>query len=163
MNTTTLFHHLRRGLRASGALAKLGAFRLLRVSRLAMHTVEEVIAEEVRAGRVGPVTEKLKAGAHKLITDKLARRLVAMLLLRLGIESALASTVVGLILPFAVEYAIRRLGRTQAWARITAREDVVGLKDKISSRLSALGQRISKKPPEAALPPESAGALPTGA
>jgi hypothetical protein len=146
MNTTTLFHHLRRGLRASGVLAKLGAFRLLRVTRLAMATVEDVIAEEVRAGRVGPVTEKLKAGAHKLITDKLARRLVAAMLLRLGIESALASTVVGLILPFAVEYAIRRLGRTQAWARITAREDVIGLKDKIRARLSSIGQRSTPAP-----------------
>jgi len=149
MNTATLFHQLRRGLRASGAVTRLGAFRLLRISRLAMQTVEDVVREEVQAGRVGPVADRLKAQARKVLTEKLARRLVAALLLRLGIESALASTVVGLLLPFVLEYAIRRLGQTQAWARFSTRDDVVSLKEKIKARLPG-----ARKP---------AGAAPTGA
>lgn len=135
MNTTTLFHRLRRELQDRGALAKVGAFKLLRICRLAMATAEDVIREEVKAGRVGPVAERLKNHAQKLLTEKLARRMVAVLLLRLGIESVLASTIVGLVLPFILEYTIRRLGRTQAWERITTREDVVSLKEKIKARL----------------------------
>lgn len=148
MDTSTLFHTLRRATRSSAEIAQVGAFRLLRISRLALATAEDVIRDEVNAGHVGPVAEKLKGQVQRVLAEKLTKRLVAVLLVRLGIRGALASTVVGLLLPFVLEYAVRRLGQTQAWARITEREDVVGLKERIRARLS--GQRGGEAAPTVA-------------
>ncbi|MBC7446888.1 MAG: hypothetical protein H7330_02395 [Hymenobacteraceae bacterium] len=135
MTTSTLFHTLRRATRTSAEVAQVGAFKLLRISRLALATAEDVVRDEVKAGHMGPVATNLKDQARRILGEKLTKRLVAVLLVRLGIRGALASTVVGLLLPLVLEYAVRRLGQTQAWARITAREDVVGLKEKIRARL----------------------------
>ena len=136
MDTSTLFHILRRATRSSADIAQVGAFKLLRISRLALATAEDVVRDEVKAGHVGPVAEKLKAQARRALGEKLTKRLVAVLLVRLGIRGALASTVVGLLLPVVLEYAVRRLGQTQAWARVTSREDVVGLRERIRARLT---------------------------
>lgn len=135
MDTSTLFHTLRRATRSSADIAQVGAFKLLRISRLALATAEDVVRDEVKAGHVGPVADAFKNHVRGLLSEKLSKRLVAVLLVRLGIRGALASTVVGLLLPTVVEYAVRRLGQTQAWARITAHEDVVSLKERIRARL----------------------------
>ena len=136
MDTSTLFHILRRATRSSADIAQVGAFKLLRISRLALATAEDVVRDEVKAGHLGPVAANLKAQARRVLAEKLTKRLVAVMLVRLGIRGALASTVVGLLLPLVLEYAVRRLGQTQAWGRIAAREDVVGLKEKIRARLA---------------------------
>lgn len=135
MDTSTLFHTLRRATRTSADVAQVGAFRLLRIARLALATADDVVRDEVKAGHVGPVAEHLKTQVRRVLAEKLTKRLVAVLLVRLGIRGVLASTVVGLLLPLVLEYVVRRLGQTQAWARITAREDVVGLREKIRARL----------------------------
>ena len=139
MDTSTLFHTLRRATRSSIDIAQIGAFRLLRISRLALATADDVVRDEVKAGRVGPVADKLKAQVRRVLAEKLTKRLVAVLLVRLGLRGMLASTVVGLLLPLVLEYAVRRLGQTQAWARITAREDVVSLKERVRARLRGYG------------------------
>lgn len=136
MNTATLFHALRRATSTTREVAELGAFKLLRISRLALATAQDVVREEVKAGHIGPVADKLQQQARRALAEKLTKRLVAVLLVRIGIRGALASTVVGLLLPFVLEYAVRRLGQTQAWARLSSREDVVGLKEKIKQRLA---------------------------
>ena len=147
MDTSTLFHILRRATRSSAEIAQVGAFKLLRISRLALATAEDVVRDEVKAGHLGPVAANLKTHARRVLGEKLSKRLVAVLLVRLGIRGALASTVVGLLLPLVIEYAVRRLGQTQAWARVTAREDVVGLKEKIRARLA--GRRNGEATPAA--------------
>ena len=146
MTAATLFHILARAARAGGSVARLGALNLLRISRLALKTAEDVVREEMQAGRVGPLAAKVAGHARHALTDKLTKRLLAVLLLRLGIESALASTVVGLLLPFVLEYAIHRLGRTSAWERLTAREDVGRVREQVRAHLRTGWQKLRPAP-----------------
>ncbi len=151
MTASTLFNLLARTARAGGSIARLGSINLLRISRLALKTAEDVVREEIQAGRVGPLATKMAGHARHALTDKLTKRLLAVLLLRLGIESALASTVVGLLLPFVLEYAVRRLARTPAWERLKAREDIGRVRQQVSAHLQTGWQRL--RPTPAATPP----------
>lgn len=135
MDTSTLFQALRRATRSSAEVAQMGASNLLRISRLALTTAEDVVRDEVKSGRMGPVAGRVSTHIKQLLAEKLTKRLVAVLLVRLGIRGALASTVVGLLLPTVLEYAVRRLSQTSAWGRFTAREDVVNLNERIRARL----------------------------
>ena len=102
----------------------------MHVCRVAYTTVNDVVNEE----RGREVAGKLGTKAREALTDKIALRVAAALLLRVGLESALASTVVGLILPFVVEYAVRRLSRTQTWTNVKEHEKVVALRNQVRNR-----------------------------
>ena len=124
------FLPLLKAARAVGPLARLGSTQLRQAFVLAARTVGQVVQEELPA--MGPAVQGLLTGPlREVITRKATGRVAAVLLARLGLRGALASTVAGLLVPIVLEIVVRRALKTDAWARLLAHENVVRLRETV--------------------------------
>ena len=98
-------------LRSAGQTGKLAAWqtgRLFRkTARTALDAVQDVLRAEVVQGNGELVREFLVGKALPVARALLLERMAARLLLRLGLRGALASNVVGWILPVVVEQLLK--------------------------------------------------------
>jgi hypothetical protein len=105
------FSHLPNFLRSAGQLAGLKAWQTGRLFRQAAQTaldsVQEVLRAEVEKGNVRLVREFLLGKALPAARALLLERMTARLLVRLGLRGALASNVVGWVLPVVLEQLLK--------------------------------------------------------
>jgi len=98
-------------LRAAGQLVGLKAWQTGRLFRKAAQTaldsVLEVLRAEVEKGNVRQVREFLLGKALPAARTLLLERMTARLLVRLGLRGALASNVVGWVLPVVLEQLLK--------------------------------------------------------
>lgn len=99
--------------------------RLFRQTALrALDAVLEVLRAEVRKGNVLAVTAFLRGKALPAARALLLERMSARLLLRLGLRGALASSVVGWVLPFVLEKLVLAGHKTGLFDKLLANENV---------------------------------------
>ncbi|WP_426492148.1 hypothetical protein [Hymenobacter sp. 102] len=102
-------------LRAAGQLTGLAAWQTGRLFRLAARTaleaVQEVLRAEVEKGNMRLVREFLMGKALPAARALLLERMTARLLVRLGLRGALASNVVGWVLPVVLEQVLKAAHR----------------------------------------------------
>ncbi|MDU0368794.1 hypothetical protein ACFPAF_00180 [Hymenobacter endophyticus] len=98
-------------LRAAGQLTGLAAWQtgrlFRRATRAALEAVQEVLRAEVEKGNLQQVREFLAGKALPAVRALLLERMATRLLVRLGLRGALASNVVGWVLPFVVEQLLK--------------------------------------------------------
>lgn len=107
------------GLRA-GQTGRLFQQTVLR----ALDAVQEVLRAEVRKGNIQMVVAFLRGTALPAVRKVLLKRLTAHLLLRLGLRGALASSVVGWVLPFVLEKLVLAGQKTGLFEKLLANESV---------------------------------------
>ena len=102
-----IFHPLFNVAKATGLRAWQTGRLFQQVAAKALDAVQEVLRAEVKKGNAQLVidflTDKALPAARALLLERMATRL----LLRIGLRGALASNVVGWVLPFVLERMIR--------------------------------------------------------
>ena len=99
--------------------------RLFRQTVLrALDAVQDVLRAEVHKGNVQTVVAFLRGTALPAARTLLLERMSARLLLRLGMRGALASSVVGWVLPFALEKLVQTGHKTGLFDKLLANENV---------------------------------------
>lgn len=108
MKKISLFPHF---LRTAGQLTGLAAWQTGRLFRKAaqsaLESVQDVLRAEVQKGNVQLVRDFLTSRALPAARALLLERMTARLLVRLGLRGALASSVVGWILPVVLEQLVK--------------------------------------------------------
>lgn len=98
-------------LRTAGQFAGLAAWQTGKLFRKAAHTaldaVQDVLRAEVEKGNVRLVREFLLGKALPAAQALLLKRMTARLLVRIGLRGALASSVVGWVLPVVLEQLVK--------------------------------------------------------
>ena len=92
----------------------------------ALDAVQEVLRAEVRKGNVAAVVAFLRGTALPAARQLLLKRLTTRLLLQLGMRGALASSVVGWVLPLVLEKLVQAGHKTGLFDRLLAQESVAG-------------------------------------
>lgn len=92
----------------------------------ALDSVQDVLRAEVRKGNVAAVVAFLRGTALPAARSLLLKRLTTRLLLTLGMRGALASSVVGWVLPFVLEKLMQAGRQTGLFDKILAHEDIAG-------------------------------------
>ncbi len=90
----------------------------------ALDAVQDVLRAEVRKGNVAAVVAFLRGTALPAAREVLLKRMTTRLLLHLGLRGALASSVVGWVLPFVLEKLVQAGHRTGLFDRLLAHESV---------------------------------------
>ena len=99
--------------------------RLFRQTALrALDAVQEVLRAEVRKGNVHTVVAFLRGTALPAARTLLLERMTTRFLLRIGLRGALASNVVGWVLPFVLEKLVQAGHKTGLFDKLLANEDV---------------------------------------
>lgn len=103
-------------LRTAGQLTGLAAWQTGRLfqkaARSALESVQEVLRAEVQKGNLTLVRDFLTNKALPAARALLVERMAARLLVRLGLRGALASSVVGWVLPVVLEQLLHVARRT---------------------------------------------------
>ncbi|MBC6989810.1 hypothetical protein [Hymenobacter sp. BT491] len=93
--------------RATGLRAWQTGLLFQKAARTALDSIQEVLRAEVAKGNVQLVTDFLSDKALPAAKALLLERMAARLLLRIGLRGALATNVVGWVLPFVLEKMVR--------------------------------------------------------
>lgn len=105
------FSRLPHLLHTAGQFAGLAAWQTGKLFRKAAHTaleaVQDVLRAEVEKGNVRQVREFLRGKALPAAQALLFKRITAQLLVRIGLRGALASSVVGWVLPVVLEQLLK--------------------------------------------------------
>jgi hypothetical protein len=94
----------------------------------AVESVQEVLRAEVQKGNAKAVADFLTDKAAPAVKALLLERMSVRLLARLGLRGALASNVVGWILPFVVERLIRVALQTEIATRLQQHPTVTNVR-----------------------------------
>jgi hypothetical protein len=106
--------------RATGLRAWQTGRLFQRAIRTALDAVQDVLRAEVQKGNGQLVVDFLTNKALPAARALLLERMAARLLVRIGLRGALASSVVGWVLPFVVEQLIKVGHRTGLFEKIRA-------------------------------------------
>ncbi|WP_162910529.1 hypothetical protein [Hymenobacter oligotrophus] len=104
----------------------------------AVDSVQEVLRAEVQKGNAKVVADFLVDKAAPAVKALLLERMTIRLLARLGLRGALASNVVGWILPFVLEKAVQLVLKTEAAAKLQQHPSVANVRrtlDELKNRL----------------------------
>ncbi|RSK33062.1 hypothetical protein [Hymenobacter metallilatus] len=116
--------HLPRFLHTAGQLTGLAAWQtgrlFRRVTRTALDSVQEVLRAEVEKGNMRQVREFLTGKALPAARALLLERMAARVLVRLGLRGALASNVVGWVLPIVLEQLLKAAHSSGLWEKMRA-------------------------------------------
>jgi hypothetical protein len=93
--------------RATGLRAWQTGRLFQRVVRTALDSIQEVLRAEVQKGNAQLVIDFLTNKGLPAVRALLLERMAARLLVRIGLRGVLASSVVGWVLPFALEQLIK--------------------------------------------------------
>lgn len=113
-----------RAAEATGLRAWQTGWLFRRAALRALDAVQDVLRAEVRKGNVQTVVAFLRGTALPAARTLLLERMSARLLLRLGLRGALASSVVGWVLPFVLEKLVQAGHRTGLFDKLLANENV---------------------------------------
>lgn len=98
-------------LRTAGQLTGMAAWQTGKLFRkaagTALEAIQEVLRAEIKKGNAKLVADFLTDKALPTARALLLKRMTAVLLVRLGLRGALASNVVGWVLPFALEQMMK--------------------------------------------------------
>jgi len=115
---------LRNAARATG----LAAWQTGRLFHKALHNaleaIQEVLRAEVQKGNVQLVADFLSDKAVPAVKALLLERMAARLLIRIGLRGALATNIIGWVLPFAVEALVRAGHKTGFFDKLKANATV---------------------------------------
>ncbi|HEX8427088.1 hypothetical protein [Hymenobacter sp.] len=115
-------------LRTAGQLTGMAAWQTGRLFRKtaasALDSIQEVLRAEVKKGNAKLVADFLTDKALPAARALLLERMAARLLIRLGLRGALASSVIGWILPFVLEQMVKVGQRTGLFDKLRANPTV---------------------------------------
>ncbi|GAB2965398.1 hypothetical protein GCM10027048_38880 [Hymenobacter coalescens] len=138
MKAPAIFPTLLDATRALGLRAWQTGPLFRKAFRSAADSVQEVLRAEVQKGNAKLVADFLVDKAAPAAKALLLERMTIRLLARLGLRGALASNVVGWILPFVVEKIVRAVLQTEAAARLQQHPTVTNVRrtlDELTNRL----------------------------
>lgn len=138
MKAPAIFPTLLNSARALGLRAWQTGPLFRKAFRSAADSVQEVLRAEVKKGNAKVVADFLTDKAAPAVKALLLERMTIRLLARLGLRGALASNVVGWILPFVVEKIIRAVLKTDMAARLQQHPTVTNVRhtlDELTNRL----------------------------
>ena len=125
MKRTSLLAHLLRGTTRAAGLAAWQTGHLFRkTARTALDSVQDVLRAEAQKGHVQLVADFLADKALPAARALLLERMAARVLLRLGLRGALATNVVGWVLPFVLERMVKAGARTGLFDKLAAHPTV---------------------------------------
>lgn len=107
MKKPILLPAIRDALRSTGLAAWQTGYLFRKTAQNALESVQEVLRVEVQKGNVQLVADFLSDKALPAVKALLVERMATRLLLRLGLRGALASNIIGWVLPFVLEAMIR--------------------------------------------------------
>ncbi|MDF7811762.1 hypothetical protein [Hymenobacter sp. YC55] len=114
--------------RTAGQLTGMAAWQTGRLFRKAaasaLESIQEVLRAEVKKGNAKLVADFLTDKALPAARALLLERMTARLLVRLGLRGALASNVIGWILPFVLEQMVKVGQRTGLFDKLRANPTV---------------------------------------
>ncbi|MBX0289454.1 hypothetical protein K3G63_03345 [Hymenobacter sp. HSC-4F20] len=163
MKNISLFPHF---LRTAGQLTGLAAWQTGRLFRKAaasaLESVQEVLRAEVQKGNVQLVRDFLTNKALPAVRTLLLERMTARLLVRLGLRGALASSVVGWILPLVLEQLIKTGQRMGIFDKLRSSASVQEATARLEDLKTATWKRLNPDygsgatvlPDDAKFPPE---------
>ena len=106
--------------RATGLRAWQTGLLFQKVARTALESVQEVLRAELQKGNVQLVADFLADKALPAAKALLLKRMTTRLLMRIGLRGALASSVVGWVLPFVLDKMIQVGVKTGFFEKIKA-------------------------------------------
>lgn len=110
--------------RATGLHAWQTGLLFQKVARTALETIQDVLRAEIKKGNVQLVADFLSDTALPAARALLLKRMTARLLMRIGLRGALASSVVGWILPFVLEKMVQVGVKTGLFEKIRTHDSV---------------------------------------
>ncbi|GAB2787995.1 hypothetical protein HNQ93_002649 [Hymenobacter luteus] len=144
MKNISLFPHF---LRTAGQLTGLAAWQTGRLFRKAaqsaLESVQEVLRAEVQKGNVQLVRDFLSSKALPAARTLLLERMTARLLVRLGLRGALASHVVGWILPVVVEQLMKAAQKSGLFDRLREHATVQDALQRLEELKRATWKRLA--------------------
>lgn len=109
-------------LRVAGQLTGMAAWqtgrRFRQLAGKALDAIQDVLRAEVQRGNTGPVRDFLVGKALPAARALLLKRMAAGLLLRLGLRGALASSVVGWVLPVVLEQLLKAARKSGVFDKV---------------------------------------------
>lgn len=138
MKAPAIFPTLLDATRALGLRAWQTGPLFRKAFRSAADSVQEVLRSEVQKGNAKLVADFLTDKAAPAVKALLLERMTIRLLARLGLRGALASNVVGWILPFVVEKIVRAVLKTEMAAKLQQHPSVTNVRhslDELKNRL----------------------------
>ena len=138
------------GLAGAARLTGLAAWKTGRLFRQlaarALDAVQDVLRAEVEKGNLKLVTDFLADKALPAARVLLLERMTARLLLRLGLRGALASNVVGWVLPFVLEKLVAVGTKSGLFDKLMANPTVSDALDKLDDLRSATWKMLVPDP-----------------
>ena len=132
--------------RATGLAAWQTGHLFRRLAGRALDAVQDVLRAEVEKGNLRLVTDFLADKALPAARALLLERMSVRLLARLGLRGALASNVVGWIIPFVIEGLLKVAVKTGLVARIRANATVGEALDKLDELRQATWKLLVPDP-----------------
>ncbi|UOQ77392.1 hypothetical protein MUN84_01340 [Hymenobacter sp. 5516J-16] len=144
MKNISLLPHF---LRTAGQLTGLAAWQTGRLFRKAaqsaLESVQEVLRAEVQKGNAKLVRDFLTNTALPAARTLLLERMTARLLVRLGLRGALASNVVGWILPVVLEQLVKAGRKSGFFDKLREQETVQDTLQRLDELKRATWKRLS--------------------
>lgn len=132
--------------RATGLAAWQTGRLFQRLAARALDAVQDVLRAEVEKGNLRLVTDFLADKALPAARALLLERMSVRLLARLGMRGAMASNVVGWVLPFVIEGLIKASAKTGLTERIRTNATVTGTLDKLEELRQATWKMLVPDP-----------------
>ncbi|RSK50039.1 hypothetical protein [Hymenobacter rigui] len=133
-------------LRTAGQLTGLAAWqtgRLFRqAARTALDAVQDVLRAEVEKGNMRQVREFLTGKALPAARALLLERMAARVLVRLGLRGALASNVVGWVLPVVLEQLLKAAHKSGVFEKVRANATVQDTLHRLDELKQATWKRL---------------------
>ncbi|MDQ2769882.1 MAG: hypothetical protein M3Y54_05210 [Bacteroidota bacterium] len=153
------------GLAGAARLTGLAAWQTGRLFRQlaarALDSVQDVLRAEVEKGNLKLVADFLADKALPAARVLLIEQMTVRLLLRLGLRGALASNVVGWVLPFVIEKLIAVGNKSGLFDKLKANPTVSDALDKLDELRSTTWKMLVPDPGSSAeLVPDDAAAVP---
>ncbi|GGG53824.1 hypothetical protein [Hymenobacter glacieicola] len=144
MKNISLLPHF---LRTAGQLTGLAAWQTGRLFRKAaqsaLESVQEVLRAEVQKGNGQLVRDFLTSKALPAARSLLLERMTARLLVRLGLRGALASSVVGWVLPLVLEQLVKAGQKSGLFDKLREQETVQDTLQRLEELKRATWKRLS--------------------
>ncbi|WP_324678797.1 hypothetical protein [Hymenobacter sp. GOD-10R] len=118
---------VRNAFRSTGLAAWQTGHLFRKAAQNALEAVQEVLRAEVQKGNAQLVADFLSNKALPTVKALLLERMAARLLVRIGLRGALASNIIGWILPFALEALVRAGHKTGFFDKLKANPTVAEL------------------------------------
>lgn len=165
MKKINLFPTIFSAARATGLRAWQTGLLFQKVARTALDTIQDVLRAEIKNGNAQLVADFLADKALPAAKALLLKRMTTRLLMRIGLRGALASSVVGWILPFVLEKMIQVGVKTGFFEKIKNHDTVTDALHRLDELKRAVwkiiapdaGSSAELLPDDAPMPP----ALPT--